>query len=52
MPLMTGIRMDKFHDNYDREKNRADSLDNIIAARVSRSLFFFATHRKGKGTDG
>jgi hypothetical protein len=30
MPLMTAISMDKFHDNYDREKGRADSLDNIV----------------------
>jgi hypothetical protein len=27
---MTAISMDKFHDNYDREKGRADNLDNIV----------------------
>lgn len=27
--LKTFVSMDKFHDNYDREKGRADSLDNI-----------------------
>ena len=30
IPLMTFVSMDKFHDNYDREKGRADSLDNIV----------------------
>jgi organic radical activating enzyme len=30
IPLKTFVSMDKFHDNYDREKGRADSLDNII----------------------
>ncbi len=29
VPLMTAISMDKFHDNYNRKKGRADSLDNI-----------------------
>ena len=29
MPLMTYLSVDKFHDNYDRERGRADSLDNI-----------------------
>ena len=29
MPLMTFISIDKFHNNYDREKGRAVSLDNI-----------------------
>ena len=29
LPLMTAISMDKFHDNYDRERRRADSLDNV-----------------------
>jgi len=29
-PLMTFISMDKFHKNYDEEKGRAESLDNII----------------------
>ena len=28
--LMTFISMDKFHDNYDRKKGRAESLDNIV----------------------
>lgn len=28
--LKTFVSMDKFHDNYDREKGRADSLDNIV----------------------
>lgn len=27
---MTAISIDKFHGNYDREKGRADSLDNIV----------------------
>jgi MoaA/NifB/PqqE/SkfB family radical SAM enzyme len=30
MPLRTFISMDKFHKNYDEEKGRAKSLDNII----------------------
>ncbi len=30
IPLMTAVSMDKFHDNYDHEKGRADSLDNIV----------------------
>lgn len=30
LQLMTFISIDKFHDNYDREKGRADSLDNIL----------------------
>jgi MoaA/NifB/PqqE/SkfB family radical SAM enzyme len=30
IPLKTFVSMDKFHDNYDREKGRADSLDNIV----------------------
>jgi hypothetical protein len=30
--LKTFVSMDKFHDNYDREKGRADSLDNIVKA--------------------
>ena len=30
LPLMTAISIDKFHGNYDREKGRADSLDNIV----------------------
>ena len=29
MPLMTAISMDKFHGNYNHEKGRANSLDNI-----------------------
>ena len=29
LPLMTFISIDKFHDNYDRERGRAESLDNI-----------------------
>ena len=29
LPLMTYVSIDKFHDNYDRERGRADSLDNI-----------------------
>ena len=29
IPLMTAVSMDKFHDNYDRKRGRADSLDNI-----------------------
>lgn len=28
--LMTFVSIDKFHDNYDREKGRAESLDNIV----------------------
>ena len=27
---MTFISMDKFHDNYDRKKGRAESLDNVV----------------------
>ena len=30
LPLMTAVSMDKFHDNYDRERGRAVSLDNIV----------------------
>jgi organic radical activating enzyme len=30
IPLKTFVSMDKFHDNYDREKERAASLDNIV----------------------
>lgn len=30
VPLKTFISMDKFHKNYDEEKGRAKSLDNII----------------------
>ena len=30
MPLMTAVSIDDFHDNFDREKGRAESLDNII----------------------
>ncbi len=30
IPLMTFVSIDKFHGNYDPEKGRADSLDNII----------------------
>ena len=30
VPLRTFISMDKFHKNYDEEKGRAKSLDNII----------------------
>ncbi len=29
-PLMTFISMDKFHKNYDEEKGRAKSLDNLV----------------------
>ena len=29
-PLMTAVSIDNFHDNYDRKKGRAESLDNII----------------------
>ena len=29
IPLNTFVSVDKFHDNYDREKGRAPSLDNI-----------------------
>ena len=29
-PLRTFISMDKFHKNYDEEKGRAESLDNIV----------------------
>lgn len=29
-PLITAISIDKFHDNYDRKKGRAECLDNII----------------------
>jgi MoaA/NifB/PqqE/SkfB family radical SAM enzyme len=28
--LMTFISIDKFHDNYDRKKGRAESLDNVV----------------------
>lgn len=28
--LKTFVSIDKFHDNYDRERGRADSLDNIV----------------------
>jgi organic radical activating enzyme len=28
--LKTFVSIDKFHDNYNREKERADSLDNIV----------------------
>jgi organic radical activating enzyme len=28
--LKTFVSIDKFHDNYDRDKERADSLDNIV----------------------
>ena len=28
--LKTFVSIDKFHNNYDREKRRADSLDNIV----------------------
>jgi len=31
-PLKTFISMDKFHKNYDQEKGRAKSLDNIMKA--------------------
>jgi MoaA/NifB/PqqE/SkfB family radical SAM enzyme len=30
VPLKTFVSIDKFHDNYDRERGRADSLDNIV----------------------
>jgi len=30
IPLMTFISIDKFHDNYDRKKGRAESLDNVV----------------------
>ena len=30
IPLMTFLSMDKFHDNYDRKKGRAESLDNVV----------------------
>ncbi len=30
IPLMTAVSIDKFHGNYNREKGRADSLDNIV----------------------
>jgi MoaA/NifB/PqqE/SkfB family radical SAM enzyme len=30
VPLRTFISMDKFHKNYDEEKGKAESLDNII----------------------
>ena len=30
IPLKTFVSIDKFHDNYNREKGRADSLDNIV----------------------
>ena len=30
MPLITALSVDKYHGNYDREKGRADSLDNIV----------------------
>ena len=29
IPLNTFVSIDKFHDNYDRERGRAESLDNI-----------------------
>jgi MoaA/NifB/PqqE/SkfB family radical SAM enzyme len=28
--LMTFVSIDKFHDNYDRERGRAESLDNVV----------------------
>ena len=34
MTLRTGVSMDKFHDNYDRKKGRADNLDNIVKVLV------------------
>ena len=30
VPLMTQISMDKFHKNYDEQKGRAKSLDNVV----------------------
>lgn len=30
IPLMTFVSIDKFHNNYDREKGRAESLDNVV----------------------
>lgn len=30
IPLSTFISVDKFHDNYDRKKGRAESLDNVV----------------------
>ena len=30
IPLLTFISIDKFHDNYDRKKGRAESLDSIV----------------------
>jgi len=35
--LKTFVSMDKFHDNYDREKRRADSLDNIVKVLADMS---------------
>jgi organic radical activating enzyme len=32
IPLKTFVSIDKFHDNYDRGKGRAASLDNIVKA--------------------
>ena len=45
MPLMTAISMDKFHDNYDREKGRADSLDNIVKVFDEMPVEQRAMHR-------
>jgi organic radical activating enzyme len=37
IPLKTFVSIDKFHDNYDREKGRAESLDNIVKVLTEMS---------------
>ena len=44
MPLMTAISMDKFHGNYNREKGRAVSLDNIVKVFYEMSAEKRAMH--------
>jgi organic radical activating enzyme len=44
-PLMTAVSMDKFHNNYDRAKGRADSLDNVTKVLGEMSAAKRAMHR-------
>jgi organic radical activating enzyme len=37
IPLKTFVSVDKFHDNYDHEKGRAESLDNIVKVLAEMS---------------
>lgn len=45
LPLMTAVSMDKFHDNYDRARGRADSLDNITRVLAEMTEDKRAKHR-------